>query len=77
MIMEMDELIKQINVLAHKQKTIGLSEEEKIEQGNLRKKYLAIFRSNFKNQLKNTKIQTPDGELHPLKYRPSDDKTKH
>lgn len=72
--MEMKQLIQKINELAHKQKTVGLSKEEQEEQGLLRQEYLKIFRSNFKGQLEHTKIQTPDGKLHPLKYMPNDDK---
>ena len=33
--MEMDQLIKKINELVHKQKTIGLTKEEQAEQANL------------------------------------------
>lgn len=68
--MEMNELISKINALAHKKKTEGLTPEEQVEQDHLRQEYLAIFRGNFKNQLAHTKIQTPDGKLHPLKYMP-------
>ncbi len=64
----MDQLIKEINELAHKKKTVGLTEEEQVKQDALRQKYLEIFRGNFKQQLANTKIKTPDGKLHPLKY---------
>lgn len=70
--MEMDALIKRINELANKKKAEGLTPAELEEQQELRQHYLQIFRSNFKNQLANTKIQTPDGELHPLKYMPSE-----
>lgn len=70
----MEELIKNINTLAHKKKTIGLTPEEEVEQARLRQEYLTIFRSNFKGQLENTKIKTPDGKLHPLKYAPAHDK---
>lgn len=70
----MEQLIEKINELSHKQKTIGLSPEEKKEQAYLREEYLKIFRSNFKNQLENTKIKTPDGKLHPLQYKPYDAK---
>lgn len=70
--MEMDKLIARINELANKKKTEGLTPLELEEQEQLRKKYLEIFRSNFKNQLQNTKIKTPDGQLHPLKYMPAD-----
>lgn len=74
--MEMNELIKEINALAHKKKRDGLTPEEQIRQDHLRQQYLAIFRGNFKSQLENTKIKTPDGKLHPLKYMPGD-KKKH
>ena len=67
----MDKLIKRINELANKKKTVGLTVEEQLEQNLLRQEYLAIFRGNFKNQLAHTKIQTPDGKLHPLKYMPN------
>ena len=71
---DMDQLIKEINELAHKKKTVGLTEEEQVKQNTLRQKYLEIFRGNFKQQLANTKIKTPDGKLHPLKYMPQDGK---
>lgn len=70
--MEMEKLIARINELANKKKTEGLTPIELEEQDKLRKQYLEIFRSNFKNQLQNTKIKTPDGKLHPLKYMPAD-----
>lgn len=70
--MEMEQLIARINILANKKKTEGLTPEETVEQQELRQKYLTIFRSNFKSQLSNTKIKTPDGKLHPLKYMPSE-----
>ncbi len=73
--MEMDQLIKKINEIAHKQKTIGLTTQEKDEQAKLRQEYLKIFRSNFKSQLEHTKIQTPDGKVHPFKYAPNDNKS--
>ncbi len=66
----MEELIARINELANKKKTEGLTPSELEEQHELRQKYLKIFRGNFKSQLENTKIQTPDGKLHPLKYAP-------
>ncbi len=70
--MEMEKLIARINELANKKKTEGLTPAELEEQDKLRKQYLEIFRSNFKTQLQNTKIKTPDGKLHPLKYMPTD-----
>lgn len=74
---DMDQLIKEINELAHKKKTQGLTPEETVRQEALRKKYLEIFRGNFKRQLEHTKIKTPDGKLHPLKYMPGDKKKLH
>ena len=71
--MEMDDLIKEINFLANKKKTEGLTPEEQIKQEHLRQEYLAVFRGNFKRQLDNTKIKTPDGKLHPLKYMKSEE----
>ncbi|NLK63300.1 MAG: DUF896 domain-containing protein [Fusobacteria bacterium] len=50
----MDELLNEINYLSKKSKSNeGLTDEEKIRQAELRKKYLEIFRNNFKNQLDN------------------------
>lgn len=54
------ELINRINVLAHKFKTEGLTEDEKIEQQQLRKEYLDAFRKNFKKQLDNIEIEYRD-----------------
>ncbi|CAM3865835.1 DUF896 domain-containing protein [Cohnella lubricantis] len=47
----MSDLIKRINELAHKHKTVGLSEEELTERETLRKRYLDNFRRNFRHQL--------------------------
>lgn len=68
--MQMDELIAKINELANKAKKEGLTDEEKVLQNNLRQEYLKIFRSNFRKQLDNTKIKTPDGKVYPLKHAP-------
>lgn len=75
--MEMDQLIARINELAKKKKEEGLTPSELEEQQKLRQMYLDIFRGNFKSQLENTKIKTPDGKLHPLKYAPASNKTVH
>lgn len=50
-------LIDRINELAHKKKSSGLTDEEKIEQAELRKKYLEAFRKNFRAQLDNLDIE--------------------
>jgi len=51
----MGKLIDRINELSRKQKTVGLTTEEAVEQGELRRKYLDNFRQNFRNQLDNIK----------------------
>lgn len=42
------ELLDRINFLSRKQRSEGLSPEEKDEQAKLRKEYLAGFRENMK-----------------------------
>lgn len=65
-----DELIKEINELAHKSKTVGLNEEEKIRQNKLRQEYLRIFRSGFKQQLQSIKVIDSEGnDVTPLKLK--------
>jgi uncharacterized protein YnzC (UPF0291/DUF896 family) len=54
------ELIEQINYYANKAKTEGLTEEEKIKQGELRKEYIKAFRGRFKKQLDNIDIEYVD-----------------
>ena len=57
----MSERTDRINELARKQKTVGLTEEEKAEQKKLRDEFRAIFRANFALQLDNTVFERPDG----------------
>lgn len=45
------EMINRINELAHKKKSVGLTEEELAEQKSLYKDYIAAFRANLKAQL--------------------------
>lgn len=54
------ELLEQINHLAHKQKTIGLTVEEVAEQTRLRAEYLELFREAFKKRLENIDIEYID-----------------
>lgn len=46
-----DKLIDRINTLYAKSKGIGLTEDEKIEQIQLRKRYLDNIKKNFRAQL--------------------------
>lgn len=62
----MDKLIKRINELAKKKKTVGLTPAELEEQAQLRKKYLENFRAVFKQRLENIDVETPDGKVRPL-----------
>ena len=60
------EKISRINELAHKSKSIGLTDAEKAEQQALRKEYLADVKANFRSQLNNISIKEPDGTVHKL-----------
>ena len=55
--------IDRINTLAHKAKSVGLTEEEKKEQAELRQEYLAAVRKNLRAQLNNIDIQEKDGSI--------------
>ena len=61
-----NEKIDRINTLAHKAKSVGLTEEEKKEQAELRKEYLAAVRQNLKAQLNNIDIKEKDGSITNL-----------
>ena len=49
--------IDRINELSKKQKTVGLTEEEKIEQQKLRQAYRDAFLKNMKAQLDCIKVE--------------------
>ena len=51
------EKIDRINALAHKAKSVGLTEEEKKERELLRKEYLASVRMNLRSQLDNIDVK--------------------
>ena len=58
--------LDRINELARKQKTIGLTDEEKAEQNKLRQKFLADFRKTLRGQLENISFVEADGSITPL-----------
>ena len=65
------ELINRINELAHLQKTVGLTEEERAEQAVLRAEYLREIRAQFRQTLESVRIETEDGEIiRPRKQEP-------
>lgn len=58
--------IDRINTLANKQKSVGLTEEEKLEQAELRKEYIESIRASFRANLNNISIQEADGSITDL-----------
>ncbi len=63
------ESIDRINELARKSKTVGLTEEEKVEQAALRKEYLADIRKSLEATLSNVYFVEEDGSQTPLKKK--------
>lgn len=58
--------IDRINALARKSKTVGLTDEEKAEQQQLRDAYRAAFRRNLQSQLDNTYVVDEKGNKRKL-----------
>ena len=59
--------IEQINALARKAKTEGLTEDEKALQQQLRAEYIAAYRRSLEETLRNTTIVYPDGTRKKLR----------
>lgn len=64
--MEAGKRLERINELARKQRTEGLTGEEKIEQAQLRKEYIAVIRENMRANLNNISIVEEDGSITHL-----------
>ncbi len=64
--MDLNEKIKRINELYHKSQDVGLTEEEKAEQKQLRQDYIDSVRNNLRSQLDNINIQEEDGSITNL-----------
>jgi UPF0291 protein CBFG_05335 len=60
------EQIDRINELAKKQKSVGLSEDEKKEQAELRKEYIENIRNSLRADLNNISIVEKDGSVTDL-----------
>ncbi|NLM76308.1 MAG: DUF896 domain-containing protein [Clostridiaceae bacterium] len=60
-------LIDRINELARKAKTVGLTEEEKIEQKRLREKYIQDFKQGMINALERIVFVDADGNYTKLR----------
>lgn len=58
------ELIDRINELARKQKTCGLTAEEKAEQEKLRRIYINCIKSRVKDTLDCVKFEEEEGKKH-------------
>ena len=58
--------IDRINELSKKSKTVGLTEEEKTEQMQLRKEYVAAFKASLVAQLENTYVVDEKGNKRKL-----------
>lgn len=61
--------LKRINELAQKEKTQGLTPEEKAEQAVLRKEYVAAFKKNLVAQLENTYIVDEKGNKRKVQRK--------
>ena len=60
------EMIDRINTLNHKSQATGLTEEEKAEQAELRKKYVEAIRTSMRSNLNNISIKEKDGTITDL-----------
>ena len=60
------EKIDRINTLYHKSQAVGLTDEEKAEQAQLRQEYLAAIRQNMRGTLNNISIKEKDGSIIDL-----------
>ncbi len=55
--------LERINELARKEKSTGLTQQEKAEQKALREAYIAAVRRNLRSQLDNIDMIEPDGTI--------------
>ncbi len=60
------EQIDRINTLYHKSQAVGLSEEEKKEQQELRREYIAAIRRSLRGNLNQISIREKDGTITDL-----------
>ena len=58
--------IDRINELYHKSQSVGLTDEEKKEQAELRKEYIEAIRKNMRSTLNSISIQEKDGSITDL-----------
>ena len=58
--------IDRINTLAHKAKSVGLTDEEKREQTLLREEYLESIRASLRSRLDSIDTKEADGSITNL-----------
>lgn len=62
--------LARINELAHLQKNVGLTADQKKEQAELRQKYLDEFKKGFRSQIESLKVVDNEGhDITPEKLR--------
>ena len=75
--MSVDNLLDRINELARKKKNKGLTESEQVEQTELRKEYIKLFRNRVENQLATIKVVDEEGnDVTPDKLQLLKDKKR-
>ena len=68
--MTMDETIKRINELAHKAKSVGLTDEELAERDKLRRVYIDSWKKSLVSQLENTYLVDENGNERKVERKP-------
>lgn len=68
--MTMDETIKRINELAHKAKSVGLTDEELTERDKLRRVYIDSWKKSLVSQLENTYLVDENGNERKVERKP-------
>ena len=63
------EQIARINELARKSRTVGLTEDETLEQQRLRAQYLREFRASMEQTLQSVLVEQEDGGYAPLQKK--------
>lgn len=67
--MKMDDIIARINELYHLSQERNLTDEELLEQKDLRRMYIDSVKGNLKGQLESIRVKNEDGTITPLKKR--------
>lgn len=62
----LQEKIERINELARKKKTVGLTEEELLEQAQLRKEYIEIWKRNVTQVVESVVIVDEEGNRRKI-----------